>query len=286
MRLTSVSPMAPNKFYALDTFSAVSLRRNGKVATGSYLQPPYAVRLSGDEPSKILLFDWTSPLVHTRYNTFRSTSRPPNKVHARLWKQFADLARADDEAVRRFSERWGPLGFPSLPSRTVLSEPLRIWRDFASLATAVLRCSIAIQQRRTGDAEDWKHLSDWLNRSYDAEIATAPWRDSVMTLQRRALVASALNRWYSESEGHNLLKFQGDKLVIAPSATTLFGILGLQLAYSITNAEPMLVCCHCTRFFTPQYKPATGVRTFCPACRKAGKPQMYAMRDYRARAQA
>src|SRR5437763_11622646 len=111
MRLTPWRSIAPNKSCALDTFSAVSLRRNGKVATGSYLQPPYAVRLSGDEPSKILSFDWTSPLVHTRYNTFRSNSRPPNKVHPRLWKQFADLARADDEAVRRFSERWGPCAF-------------------------------------------------------------------------------------------------------------------------------------------------------------------------------
>jgi hypothetical protein len=108
-----------------------------------------------------------------------------------------------------------------------------------------------------------------------------------MTVYRRSLVTGALNRWYGASTGNILIGWRRDlKMVIEPAVTTLFGIIGVQLAYAIVGATEMLVCHHCEEFFTPRRKPPTGKRFFCPKCRKSSKPQLYAMRDHRARIEA
>ena len=178
----------------------------------------------------------------------------------------------------------GPLR-PSFWPKSSDSEPLEGWVDLAKLARSLLSCSIAIQQARVGCRDDWQTICRWLNQPYDPLLTNTdpdP-KFRYLKLYRRVLVVHALNRWYSVSSGNVLLGMRQGKLMIEPAATTLFGIIGLQLAYRITNASEMLVCYHCRRFFRPQRKAATGARTFCPTCRRSSKPQLYAMRDYRQR---
>ena len=99
-------------------------------------------------------------------------------------------------------------------------------------------------------------------------------------LLRRGLIAQALNQWFAESR-NSLFRLVKEELVIEPSSNTLLGILVLQLAYRITRAQEMVVCFHCEAFFSPVRAPSHGTRQFCAKCRRKGKPQMYAARDYR-----
>jgi len=43
------------------------------------------------------------------------------------------------------------------------------------------------------------------------------------------------------------------------------------------------VCYHCKRVYWPKNLPRTGARSFCSTCQRDRKPEMYAMREYRAR---
>ena len=105
-------------------------------------------------------------------------------------------------------------------------------------------------------------------------------------MHRRATVLAALNRWYAAGPGNTILVLEGDRVVIRPQVGTLFGIIGAQLVYQVIRPHKTLVCYHCNGLFTPRRVPSTGGRQFCPECRKLGKPQLYAMRDYRRRAKA
>ena len=197
-----------------------------------------------------------------------------------LWRKFAALSFGSDEDIRKFAERWGPLrGGPT--------ETIAEWRRLATLASALVRSSVALANGDLGENGDWGIIGDWLG--YDCEpylrlpdrISVA--RHDVALLSRRGLIAQALNRWFAESKGNVLLGLVKDELVIEPSSNTLLGILVLQLAYRITRAQEMVVCFHCKALFSPVRAPSHGTRQFCAKCRRKGKSQMYAARDYRRR---
>ncbi len=92
-----------------------------------------------------------------------------------------------------------------------------------------------------------------------------------------------MNQWYDRSTGNSIVDLHGNKMVMRPRSVFLFGIIGLQLAYTSTATRDSLVCFHCGGFYVPRNKPRTGSRAFCPRCRRQAKPQLYAMRDFRAR---
>ena len=198
-----------------------------------------------------------------------------------LWRKFAALSFGSDEDIRKFAERWGPLR--GGPTETILE-----WRRLATFASALVRSSVALANGDLGENGDWGIIGDWLG--YDCEpylrlpdrISDARSRDLAPFL-RRVLIAQALNGWFAESKGNGLLGLVKDELVIEPSSNTLLGILVLQLAYRITRAQEMVVCFHCKALFSPVRAPAHGTRQFCAKCRRKGKPQMYAARDYRRR---
>jgi hypothetical protein len=150
------------------------------------------------------------------------------------------------------------------------------------LGQALLRCTAAVGAGQAGSAQHWKIICEWLGQLYDPGLADPSNLQENWVIYRRGLIASALNRWYERSRGHELLGWERDRVVIAPASTTLFGIIGVQLAYQIVKAAEMLVCHHCRNYFSP-HQQASSSRSFCPECRRAKKPQMYAMRDYRRR---
>jgi hypothetical protein len=260
--------------WAIESHSRVTIHRNGKVAVDMHLAAPYAAHLSQDG---ILTWEWMRTHF-TREGKTRSTGQRPRKVSARLWQGFAALANAEPEEIRAFAERWGPLRYSR---ETADSEELAQWHSLAKLASALLKGSVVLGPAQPGANEDWTTICSWLDMQFNPDLSGPDRRPS--TPYRCALLGRALNRWYSRSLGNTLIDWQKDKLVIAPTASTLFGIIGLQLAYRITGATEMLVCHHCTRFFTPERKPSSGKRVFCPTCRRNAKPQLYAMRDYRIR---
>jgi len=246
-----------------------------KVSIGQYLATPRSAKLSGG----VLSWEWLSE------NRKHSSPRGPlwRKVSSNLWSDFAKLAGAKPERIRAFAGRWGPLRVAWAQQGPPDSERLDRWQYLAMLAQAVLRCSAAIGRGQTGNTSDWTMITGWLEQAYDPGLANPSKMQEHWVIYRRAVISSALNRWYERSSGHTLLGWGRDKIVIAPASTTLFGIVGVQLAYQFVKAAEMLVCHHCQRYFQPERKPAPGVRSFCPKCRREQKPQMYAMRDYRRR---
>jgi len=278
MKRSSIQSIVENS-WAVELLGHSSLRRNGSIQVEPHLPVPHSVQLTGG----FLVFQGQSPVSFARGKQ-RSSAHLPRKVDSYLWRDFADLADAEPETIRRFAERWGPLR-PSFWDKSADSEPLEGWVYLAKLARSLLSCSIAIQQARAGCRDDWQRICRWLKQTYDPLLTNTdpdP-KSGDLKFYRRVLVVLALNCWYSASSGNVLLGMRQGKVMIEPATTTLFGIIGLQLAYRITNASEMLACYHCRRFFTPLRKAATGARTFCPSCRRSSKPQLYAMRDYRQR---
>jgi len=262
--------------FALEALSPIDLRRRS-VGT-SHLAVPWSARLSADG---VLSWNWQSPSRLTSRGPSGTTSRQPGKVASLLWRKFAALSFGSDEDIRKFAERWGPLrGGPT--------ETIAEWRRLANLASALVRSSVALANGDLGENGDWGIIGDWLG--YDCEpylhlpdrISDARSRDLAPFL-RRVLIGQALNGWFAESKGNSLLRLVKDELVIEPSSNTLLGILVLQLAYRITRAQEMVVCFHCKALFSPVRAPSHGTRQFCAKCRRKGKPQMYAARDYRRR---
>jgi hypothetical protein len=275
MRSSSSDSVAKNN-WASESISHVTRSRNGKVAASAHLSVPHEAKLSRNGT---LTWQWTS-LVVTLEGTKRVSPALPRKVSSHLWEDFVALADAESEQIRAFSERWGPLRWEAIDCK---SEALKDWRYFAQLASALVHCSAALGQGEPGAKSYWSAICQWLNITLDPDLPKPEVRKPSTALHRRILLAQALNRWHARSLGNSIIGLQQDKLVIAPQVTTLFGIIGLQLAYRITGASEMLVCHHCTRFFPPKPQQAGQKRAFCPACRKKAKPQLYAMRDYRAR---
>jgi hypothetical protein len=271
--------------WTVDPFAHVTARQNGKIAIAKDIPVPVKAILS----EGILSWEWTTPILEKKRGktTVRSsTAHLFRKVSPRLWKDFLQLAEADDEKFVAFAERWGHLKEPSAAAELSGCERLDRWRFFARLASALRNCSIAVAQEKPGAAQHWEQICKWLRRLYDPDLAKpiGEKRGAGLTLYRRALITQALNRWFDTSPGNTLIGWRHDyKMVIEPAVTSLFGIIGVQLAYGIVGAAEMLVCYHCTRFFTPPRKPPTGKRVFCPECRKTGKPQLHAMRDFRSR---
>lgn len=197
------------------------------------------------------------------------------RILARLGERFAALADKQDEAIRCFAAQWGPLRYPTAPTvRNGDTESIKEWRRFAILARALLRCSVALSTEAQGRPEDWVSICEWLQLP-PSLVRTA--------VDRLFLLASALNQWYGRSTGNSIVELQGKKMVMRPRLVSLFGIIGLQLAYTATATRDSLVCYHCGGFYAPRNKPRTGSRNFCARCRRRAKPQLYAMRDLRAR---
>jgi hypothetical protein len=257
-------------------WKAEALRIYGEKARGA---PPSAVpsvpipRSAHLSANRTLSWTWHSNAVLHGFGT--STPGRFRRIHTRLCERFAALADDSDEAIRRFAERWGPLRYPQPRTEPVVdTEAVLEWRRFATLARALVRCAVALSESMRGRPEDWRSICEWLH---------VPNEPHPSTVHGLLLVASALNLWYGRSTGHGLVEIQKTKMVMRPRAIFLFGIIGLQLTYAITGAQGTLICYHCARFYTPKNKPRTGSRNFCAGCRRAGKPQLYAMRDLRAR---
>ena len=263
--------------FALEALSPINLRRRS-MGTTSHLAVPWSTQLSADG---VLSWKWQSPAQWTSSGSTRSTARQPRKVDSMLWRKFAALSFGSDEDIRKFAGRWGWLrGGPT--------ETIAEWRRFATLANTLVRSSVALANGDLWENNDWRIIGDWVGYDYKPHlrrperISDARSRDPELFL-RRGLIAQALNRWFAESKGNYLLTVVKEELVIEPSANTLFGILVLQLAHRITRAQEMVVCFHCKALFSPARAPSHGTRQFCAKCRRKGKPQMYAARDYRRR---
>jgi hypothetical protein len=250
-----------------------------KLATASDLPVPVSASLSPDGIS----FIWRHPLGQTLGAEFRP-GPSSRKVVGTLWRKFLVISSSSDENIRKFAERWGPLGSEQ-------GETVEEWRRFADLANALVRVAAAVASDELGRKDDWNTICRWLQLNAGpflfptsgASGSKSNTPDQGVLHLGKALIVQAINKWFAMARGNILLQLIDDQPMIQPSSLSLLGTLAIQLSGCIAKAHDLFICFHCQALLTPVRALSRGTRQFCAECRKKKKPQMYAARDYRRR---
>ena len=221
-----------------------------------------------------------------------------------MLSSFVGLATASDAKFRRqviaFARRWGVLGLcrHGLPVRHPISpemlplaelcdrwvrtggaEPVRLWREYARQAGAVLNLAAALAVGATGEATDW-------------EIALRPFPPGppAVTHPRQGDPAPEMAALLDRAVAHWTMNAG---VVVAPDSRTpgairlgvrdAFGAIAVQLLFASARAPVEFRCSGCGEKFQPSRRPRAGENSWCPACRAAGKDTRSASRRYAAR---
>jgi hypothetical protein len=213
---------------------------------------------------------WKWPTEKTDVGRARLRKIPP-----KLCFQFARLAEADDEGIRRAAERWGPLNYHR--GKGERGETVSEWRKYAQLARAILR--FVAQDFRGSDREaDWKTIWNWVLPGQEvAELAVFPRKF------RGTTTAMGVNLWYSRAIGNAIVQVNQAGFQVQPFGANLFGILIAQIAHMIARSDEAAICAGCRQAFNPLQPLSRGARRYCKSCRKKKVPERDASRDYRSR---
>jgi hypothetical protein len=193
------------------------------------------------------------------------------KLPTDLCFRFAQLASGSNEQIRVFAERWGPLGIDARAE-----EEIAQWRDYTTLAAALLRFAAAKGTRGRGSDTDWATIC----MSTQAKEVD---RSHMGIAQQRAIAALAVNTWFTKASGHRILDLVDSQLQVRPGASNLLGVLVTQIAHVMARSDERALCANCKRQFRPKQRLSRGSRQYCPTCRKAKVPQRDASRDWRRR---
>ena len=201
-------------------------------------------------------------------------SPPLQKLPATLCFDFARLADAPHEQIRRFTKNYGLLG---LEERA--EEHVDAWSKWARLARALLRFAGERATGGSGEEEDWKTICEYA-------FSLALDRHRMHAHQQMAIAAAAVNKWFAKATGHRILEVVDGELQVRPGASNLFGILISQIARVMARSDQTVVCAGCKVPFLPTRPLVRGSRQYCTRCRKAKVPQRDASRDWRRRLRA
>jgi hypothetical protein len=219
-----------------------------------------------------LCFTWATGDMDYSAGMMRLRTRWPVRPPASLWRDFIALHKSDDEGIRRFAERFGPLR----PSGN--AEPTQEWRDFALLGLHLSLAVSAMREGRRGDSVWWKTLSHWCRSEIGHQTAYESRKI------RKLLIAVSLSKWLSQPGCYApSVRWRGESLRMEPIAHGVVGVVGLKLALSLTRHEPLIACSGCGTAIQPAKQASRGTRRYCPECRRGGLPARDAMRDHRRR---
>jgi hypothetical protein len=200
---------------------------------------------------------------------------PPKlqKPSSDLCLRFARLAEGSDENIRAFAEQWGPLG---LPDRA--EERIAEWRRYAKLTNALLRFTAERLTGAPGREEDWVVIVE------STKIGKLDRKELKLNKNTQtAIMASAVNTWFADAKGHQILEIVDGQPRVRPGASNLFGVLITQIAHAIARTDQLTICAGCRYPFRPKRPLSRGLRRYCPGCRKAKFPERDAARDWRRR---
>jgi hypothetical protein len=230
---------------------------------------------------------------------------------ADMLRRFVGLVDAPPTKVVEFARAWGPLGIceHALPSSHSLSceplgwngkggwEPVEIWRRYARRARALLLVSHRLlTESPGGDIEELRPLARDLAKVLLAAGRLGGNKTRVYPPDWWALVTTAVNTWIEQGGVRPRLLVSGDdarpRMVL--SATwrypvpefSLFGVIGMQLAFAAAGAKGMAFCSNCGTCFEPGRQLRAGERHYCDECRASGAPQRWATAAHRARRHA
>jgi hypothetical protein len=199
--------------------------------------------------------------------------QPPEfqKPRNGLCFEFARLAHASDEDIRRFAEKWGPLGIELRQE-----EHVNDWRRHAALAQALLSFAADRATGGRGSEEAWGTIRAWSPAGDTSDLRPT-------LRERTAIAASAINAWFVAARGHRIMAVVKGQFQIQPAASNLFGTLAAQVAHAMSRADERVQCSGCKTAFHPKTPISHGSRQYCSRCRRAKVPQRDASRDWRRR---
>jgi hypothetical protein len=217
-----------------------------------------------------LHFTWAKEDMDYSTGVMRLHTRRPARPPASLWREFISLNESPVEEIRCFAETFGPLR----PSGGV--EDPQEWRDYARLA---LHFSLAVGAMHDGVKSDprwWSTLREWCR----TEIGDHANDGSLRV--RKLLVAASLTKWLSQPGCYvPAVGWRGDALTLRPTARSVLGVVGLQMALTLSRTVPLVACSGCGTAIEPSKQASRGTRRYCAACRAKGRPVRDAARDYR-----
>lgn len=122
--------------------------------------------------------------------------------------------------------------------------------------------------------------SVWLSLAHFAGKPSERSRATFSHLVNTLPGLGAARPWFTRSE---VLR-RATRPEIRSSSQSLLSQLALQLCLRLAKVDRFLVCVHCQKPYSPVVRaPKFGQRNFCPECRRAGIPKIYALKDFRQR---
>lgn len=225
-----------------------------------------------------------------------------------MLQQFAGLWDAPPARVLAFARRWGPLGIcpcgkPATHSLDCAPcgwdgsggwEPLKRWNFYAHRARAVLFLGSQLRGGGRSPTDEIRPLRRDL-----ASVLLAAGRleqPRVLPVDLWTLLVLVVNEWIEVGGVRPRLVMSGNaakgppELVLSPTwrfqhpEFSLFGALGMQLAFAVSGARGLAFCSACGTWFEPGSQLRVGTRHYCPECATRGKWRK-ASAAYRARKQ-
>jgi hypothetical protein len=233
---------------------------------------------------------------------------------ADMLRAFVKLADAPPERILAFARRWGPLGIcrHKLPAAHLLDceplgwdggggwEPLERWRHYAARAQAALLVAHWLRAGGKGDVPGFGALVRDMAKVLLAAGRFGP-KPRIRPPDWWALITGVVNEWIEVGGVRPRLLLSGDmpdiarasaarpRLVLTPTwrfpvpEFSLFGALGMQLAFAVSGERGIAPCSVCGTMFEPGRQLRPDESHYCDDCRASGAPQRAASAAYRAR---
>jgi len=225
-----------------------------------------------------------------------------------LLDAFVSLAKASDEKILSYANRWGPLALcekhklplthppvngidycGKLHARSITyrdlngnratgkapSEPLESWRNYAAGAKALLNLAASLHLGEPGQLEDWRTLGE---TEQPTGITTKVRRENA-----RWIFSQTVQTWLRNAGIRVVYQWLGETPELTIGGQWLFGALSLQLAMAVGQSGGLATCTACSIFYTPSRRPRSGQRHYCASCREQKIPVRDAARTYRDR---
>lgn len=210
-------------------------------------------------------------------------------VDRSMLREFLELAEASDDAVYRYSVKWGALqlcehGLPywhrgrfiscgPTPVGLICSERVEHWRTLAATFNSLINISAELNQGRSGSADDWRYVDRRLTEAplvalleHDVELQRVLSNVSYARDQLPFYMGRLI--WLSRiSIGLNWSKTSRSWVISLRSfAVSLFAQLSLALLLTVAEKEGYAVCSSCHQNYMPKRQPDPTRRHYCPKC--------------------
>jgi hypothetical protein len=230
---------------------------------------------------------------------FDSGSCPARRIRQGpgMLDAFIQLRDAPDEAILRFTRRWGVLEIckhfwpnsffvhcePDPKVEHAYCEPTAGWRLHASIMYTVLKAASQVTQGRLRSPINWECFREFLDvRSSELFSRTGvnAEREKIENVLNLLVATAGLRLVVRFKDAPPRIELRGGS---RSSGSGLYGALVADLIVACVKAKGAHFCSNCGNSYAPKRRPSPTRRSYCRKCRLDGVPGRDAARDYRAR---